>query len=177
MPKTERYYSQQYSLVEPDPASHDGDFDHYADHSYSHDRFQSPPLSDDHLPLKSPPSLWVRRKKLIIFGAVAAALCIAVAIAVGVAVPLTKKDSFHYEPSDTQVTNTAAFTNGGATHESPDNTDDGVGAGKDEYVYYSGDWTKFPKPSAWVSFGDMWQGNLHSIQNSCELLGQGENNS
>ena len=62
-----------------------------------------------------------------------------------------------YTPLSSTSQNAEAFTNGGATHNSVNDTSDGVGAGADEYQYYSGDWSTFPELSSWVSFDDMWE--------------------
>jgi len=178
----ERYYSQQYSLVEPNPDGSHVALDQLEDHSYQgygphsqasppgHDQF------DDSQSYQKPQPRPNRRRKFLICGGVAA-LVLVIALAVGLGVGLTVGNKYDYTPSFAHVTNTAAFTNGGATHNSPWDTNDGIGAGKDEYTYYSGNWTNFPNASDWVSFSDMWSGNLHTLQTSCETLGDGSNNS
>jgi len=134
------------------------------------------PLYNDQNSLKQPKGGWSRRRKLII-GGVVVLLIVIIAVVVGVAVSLSSGGKYDYTPSTTQVNNTAAFTNGGATKDAVTDTSDGIGAGKDEYTYYSGEWTNFPNNSDWISFEDMWQGNYYNMQHSCKNLKQGSNNS
>ena len=185
-----RYYSQQYSrLDEPDPLASSSNIglDHYPDPHPDHqmetteyhgnrDAFQLPPVAyEDDNSLKKPKTRWSRKQKIIVFGS-SAALLVIVAIVVGVAVALTRQ-AFSYTPSYAQVTNSEAFTTGGATHNSPNDTTDGIGAGQDTYTYYSGPASKFPASDSWISFTNMWEANLHTLQTSCGVLGEGKDNS
>ena len=86
---------------------------------------------------------------------------------------MSKKHSFKYTPSYSQVTNSSAFTNGGASTNAND-TDDGIGAGTDRYVYYSGPASNFPPKGQWVSFANMWEANRNSILHACSILGYGK---
>ena len=104
----------------------------------------------------------------IIIG-VAVLVCVIIGLAVGLGVGLTRKDdSYDYVPAkgDAYVTDSRSFGKG-ATHESPSNVTDGIGAGKDEYTYYSGTAKDFPPFSDWVSFEDMWKNNLNFFKTSC----------
>ena len=76
------------------------------------------------------------------------------------------------------VTNVKAFQSGGATHDSPtDSTQDGIGAGSDTYKYYTGGPENFPDPETeWISFEDMWNANMNTLQTSCGYLGEGDDN-
>lgn len=181
----ERYYSQQYSLVEPNANGSHVALDQFDDHSYQAYRTQSQasqasqpardPFNDGQSYQKPGPGP-NRRRKFLIFGGVTA-LVLVIALAVGLGVGLTLGNKYDYTPSFAHVTNAAAFINGGATRKSPWDVNDGIGAGKNEYTYYSGNWTNFPNASDWVSFSDMWSNNLHTLQTSCEILGDGKNNS
>ena len=145
-----------------------------------------PPKYDNYNPLKGPQprsrfafipqpwTKWSRKRKFWIFGGAAAALVliiIIIAVAVSVA-----GSSFSYTPSFVHVTNEDAFTSGAATHNSVNDTSDGVGAGADQYTYYSGDWSTFPQSTAWVSFEDMWKNNLNTLRTSCGTLDEGPDN-
>lgn len=78
--------------------------------------------------------------------------------------------------SKVHVTNSAAFSSGGASHLNP--FDKGAGtAGRDKYTYYSGDAGNFPDTSLWVAFDDMWKSNLPTIKRACSSLGYGPDNS
>lgn len=118
---------------------------------------------------------WSRRK-LLIWSSVAVALVLIVALAIGLGVGLSH-DGFSYTPSFAQVNNAEAFSAGGATHNSVNDTSDGIGAGQDVYTYYSGTEANFPDYSKWVSFEDMWANNLQTLQTSCATLNEGSNNS
>lgn len=199
----QRYYSQSYEPVdnpfsaeidEPSPGIENpfyppsgNDRNVALEDFHSKDRTagRSPqtaynPLYNDQSDLKKPSRQrngWSRRRKLIIFGGVALALII-IAIVVGVAVSLSKKSKpFNYTPSNAQVTSEAAFNSGGATHQDPSNTADGIGAGQDEYTYYSGDASQFPDSSKWISFENMWDGNYYNMMHACKYLGYKHNNS
>ncbi|EMC99875.1 hypothetical protein BAUCODRAFT_63217 [Baudoinia panamericana UAMH 10762] len=50
-----------------------------------------------------------------------------------------------------------------------------MGTGKDVYKYYSGAWTNFPNQSTWISFNEMWAGNLHTLQHGCNGFGKSQN--
>ena len=129
-------------------------------------------------PAKSPRTYpwthWSKKRKWIIFGGSAAALIILIII-IGVAVAVSNK-SYSYTASPKSVTNPEAFTFGGATHSNPNNTQDGIGAGVDEYTYYQGDSSNFPPYTSWVSFEDMWNSNLPMLQTSCSTLDAGADN-
>ncbi|EME81440.1 uncharacterized protein MYCFIDRAFT_198164 [Pseudocercospora fijiensis CIRAD86] len=85
-------------------------------------------------------------------------------------------DDIESKGLDIQVKNAAAFDNGGAS-KNPSAKDNGVGAGKDEYTLYAGEWDTFPKKEDWVSFDDMWNINKNkTIKTACEDHGWGENN-
>lgn len=203
-----RYYSQQYSAVDapaPSGAIHEleryGDaqnpFTSYSDphppsnHGSSTPALPSPGYAyggaaanidpfEDQNSLKAPRKAgWSRKRKIIIFGGIAAVLVIAIAVGVGVGVALSSKGSpYDYTPSTAQVTNDTAFSEGGASKSDPwTTTSDGIGAGEDKYTYYSGTSENFPALSSWVSFDDMWAGNVYTIQNSCKNLKAGKNNS
>lgn len=140
-----------------------------------------PRTFDDHADLPKRPMQekrpWSRKRKIIIFGSIALLLII-IAVAVGVGVTLSKKKAFSYIPSNAQVNSTEAFKSSaaGATHADPSNVKDGIGAGKDEYTYYSGPSYNFPNSTSWVSFEDMWSANLPTLQTSCKNLGYKTNN-
>jgi hypothetical protein len=198
--KPQRYYSGSYSLVGNAAAFHNSnqELDQYDDHAQKaygvpspHDHplhhyrndSQSAPLTYDNLnALKGPrpqrpKNPWSRRRKIVVFGLIGLVVIIAIAVAVGVAVSLTHKNTpYNYIPLTDQVTNETAFTDGGATKNDPSNVKDGIGAGTDEYTYYSGTWQNFPTPDKWISFEDMWAGNLYNIQNACRNLKAGKNN-
>ena len=130
-----------------------------------------------HYSLKKPEKVgWSRRRKVIVCGSIAT-FVIVVVIIVGVAVVLSRKGTYKYTESYAHVTSSEAFKTGGATHTSPQDVDDGIGAGADKYVYYSGDASDFPIHTSWVSFGNMLQANLHTLQTSCSVLGYGKDNS
>ncbi|KAF7186000.1 hypothetical protein HII31_12663 [Pseudocercospora fuligena] len=106
-------------------------------------------------------------------------LVLILAVVVPVAV-VASKNNFSYTPSTAQVNETAAFTSGAATRDSVNNTKDGIGGGQDVYTNYKGNATKMlaELPVAkWVSFEDMWNNNLDTLQNSCGWLDYGENDS
>ncbi|KAI9713216.1 MAG: hypothetical protein M1820_001202 [Bogoriella megaspora] len=119
-------------------------------------------------------SFWSRRRKCIVILSVVLSVVI-LAILIAVAATLTHKKGFSYTPSSKQVNQTVAFTDGGATRRSVNDTNDGIGAGTDSYTYYQGNASNFPAPSKWVSFKDMWTANLDTLQNSCGWLKYGPN--
>ncbi|KAK4548185.1 hypothetical protein LTR36_010054 [Oleoguttula mirabilis] len=184
MPKPERYYSQNYSLVD-NPVLSSADVRGYDEHPLNHvgaertgrveGATRAPPADYDSNSMKKSGG-WTRKKKMVVFGSIAA-LAVIIAIVVGVAVSLSHGSTYSYTPLTVQVTNDTAFTDGGATRQSANNVSDGIGAGTDVYKYYSGTAANFPDLSAWVSFENMWEGNLHTLQHSCKLLGDGANNS
>jgi hypothetical protein len=96
-------------------------------------------------------------------------------IIIALAATLSRK-KFNYTPSFAQVNSTIAFTSGGATRKNVNDTDDGIGAGTDSYIYYHGNESNFPASSQWVSFKDMWTANLDTFKNSCGWLNRGPNN-
>lgn len=183
--RNSRYYSGNYSSVpNPENANHtEGNFGDYEDYQ-QFQKVQDLEFAEPQSTL--PPrtrrqgwSQWTGRKKIVVLGGVAAAIII-IAVAVGVGVSLgTKKDEpYTYVPAkgDLKVTNDAAFAEGGATHNDPSNVQDGIGAGEDKYTYYTGDASNFPDHTKWISFENLWAGNLHMIQNSCKINKHGKNN-
>jgi hypothetical protein len=177
--RNSRYYSQSYEAVDnpANPAhlgqpetSHqpDGDYQDYETYrgfktvSDLDIAEPSPGLP----PRQSHPKN--RRKLYIIVGSVAL-VCVIIGLAVGLGVGLTHKDTaYKYVPAkgDAYVTDSRSFGKG-ATHESSSNVTDGIGAGKDEYTYYSGPAKEFPPFSDWISFEDMWKNNLQFFKTSC----------
>jgi hypothetical protein len=119
---------------------------------------------------------WSRKRKWIICGGIAATVIILIII-IAVAVALSVGSNFKYTPKFNIVTNEEAFTTGGATHNSVNDTNDGIGAGQDTYTYYQGDETNFPPLSSWISFDDMWNNNLPLLQTSCSGLDLSPDNS
>ncbi|KAL1607854.1 hypothetical protein SLS60_002792 [Paraconiothyrium brasiliense] len=120
-------------------------------------------------------SMWSRRRKCVVFGLTAFSILILIII-IAVAATLSRKSSFNYVPSFAQVNNTAAFTTGGATRKSVNDTNDGTGSGTDAYTYYHGDASNFPNQTHWVTFSDMWTANLDTFKYSCGWLGRGDDN-
>lgn len=119
---------------------------------------------------------WSRRRKLVVWGGIALVLVIVIAVAVGVGVSVSQSSKpYNYTPLTIQVTNDTAFGQG-ATKDGSSNLNDGIGAGEDKYTYYSGDVSQFPASSQWVSFGDMWNGNLYTLKHACKYLKAGKNN-
>ena len=116
---------------------------------------------------------WTRGRKICV--AVIVAIIVLIIIIAGAVVG--SKKSFKYNPSYAQVNNTIAFQDGGATHQSVNITNDGVGAGQDVYTYYTGGPSQFPDSSRWVSFQNMWNANLPNIKKSCGWLGYSPDNS
>lgn len=136
--------------------------------------------SSDYNDLKSGPrptkkapllSQWSRKKKLIVFGGIAAAI-IVIAIAVGVGISLSK-GSYNYVPEWNQVQNATSFETGGATRRNVNETNDGIGAGEDKYTYYQGGPENFPSSGGWVSFEDMWDANKPIMLQACGWLKMG----
>lgn len=191
-----RYYSQTYArLDDPDwnPNASSENVDNSSYEPYRSVPHDDAPLNRTTLPsayldskypqpglkgLKSKSkgwlswSEWSRRKKLIVVGSVIATVII-IAIIIAAAVSLSGS-SFDYTPSSAKVTNEAAFQSGGASRDTPPLNHDGVGAGEDKYVYYTGDASNFPPSSEWVSYQQMWTNNLPTIQGSCSTLGDGD---
>lgn len=116
-----------------------------------------------------------QRTKYIIYGSVAAFIILLIII-IAVAASVASSESFSYTPSDVRVTNRRAFLTGGATHKNSSDVTNGIGAGKDVYVYYEGSASNFPSAATWVSFEDMWNANLETLQTSCGILGYGSDN-
>ena len=114
---------------------------------------------------------WSWKKKLLI---IVAPIILLIIIILAVAIAVSKKHSFKYTPSFVQVTNSSAFTNGGASKDA-NNTDDGIGAGTDRYIYYSGPASQFPPKDQWVSFADMWAANRNVMLQACKILDYGKN--
>lgn len=126
-------------------------------------------------PFENPKEKWWTRKRKIIVGLVLAIIGIILIIIIAVVVT-NNQSGFKYTPSDVKVTNPKAFQAGGATNDSPDNKDDGIGMGQDVYHYYSGGPEQFPPSSKWVSFEQMWLTNLPNVQKACGWLKEGEDN-
>ncbi|KAL9617191.1 MAG: hypothetical protein Q9160_007996 [Pyrenula sp. 1 TL-2023] len=116
---------------------------------------------------------WSWKKKLLLIGV---PIIIILIIILSVAIAVANKPSFKYTPSNVQVTNSSAFTNGGAAKDA-NVTDDGHGAGTDRYIYYSGPASNFPPKDEWVSFANMWTANMDVMKKSCSILGHGKDNS
>lgn len=184
--RSSRYYSGTYSSVpNPENAQHagEGQFGDYEDYQ-QFQKVQDLEFAEPQSTL--PPrtrrqgwSQWTGRKKLMVLGgAVLAVIVIGVAVGVGVGLGTEKDQPYTYVPAkgDLKVTNDAAFEQGGATHADPSNTNDGIGAGEDKYTYYSGPASNFPDHTKWISFENLWAGNLHSIKTSCKTNHHGANN-
>jgi len=128
------------------------------------------------LPRRDPPTKKNKKKTIIIASVVA--LIVIIALGVGIGVGIAQNKPYKYTVLYNQVSNETAFTDGGATYSSPwTNVSDGIGAGKDEYTYYSGPSTNFPPASSWVSFENMWAGNLYTLQHACKNLNAGDDDS
>lgn len=126
-------------------------------------------------PTKKAPLLsqWSRKKKLMVFGGIAAAVII-IAVAVGVGVSLGKKGHYNYVPEWNQVQNATSFETGGATRQNVNETNDGIGAGEDKYTYYEGGPDNFPSKDGWVSFEDMFAANKPVMMQACGWLKMGK---
>ena len=158
----------------------------YQQHSHTYNNEAFEPLSDDYEEPKAFPTAtsprrkfyqiqWTRKRKIIAWSLLGAFIII-LAVVIGVAV-FFSETAFTYTPSNQHVTNAAAFTSGGATKANPYNSNnDGIGAGADTYTYYSGDVSNFPTSDGWVSFKDMWNSNLNTLQTSCGYLNEGADN-
>ena len=177
--RNSRYYSQSYEPVDnPANPAHLGqpETSHQPDGDYQdYETYRGFKTVSDLDIAESSPGLPPRqeqpknKKKMYIIIGVAVLVCVIIGLAVGLGVGLTRKDdSYDYVPAkgDAYVTDTRSFGKG-ATHESPSNVTDGIGAGKDEYTYYSGPAKNFPSFSDWISFEDMWNNNLNSFKTSC----------
>jgi hypothetical protein len=189
--RNSRYYSQSYEPVDnpghPENLGHP-ETSHQPDGSASYQDYETyrgfKTVSDIDIAEPAaglPPrnKKGINKKKWFIIGGVAAA-CVIIGLAVGLGVGLTQKKDVPYDyvpvKGDLKVTDSRAFTRGGATHADPAKTDDGNGAGKDEYTYYQGDYTNFPNATTeWISFEDMWAGNHHFFKTSCHANGFGKN--
>lgn len=136
-------------------------------------RTQSERAQRSHMFGNSEKEGWSRRRKVVICSIAALVLILIIVIPV---VVHEQQTAFHYTPSSAQVTNTTAFTTGGATHNSVNSMQDGIGAGQDKYTYYSGPASSFPPATTWISFENMWTSNLPSMQTSCSALHAGEDN-
>lgn len=203
MPKSERYYSQQsqYSPLD-DPSNPfssnvalddlDDDYEKYrvnqpsparspARRTDGYENDYAPPNRNplNRQPTKQRNEGWSRRRKLFVIGGALAAVVI-LAIILGVAIPLSNDGgggSYDLELRQAQVTNQTSFDEGGASNADPwTSNSDGIGAGTDEYTYYSGDTSNFPDSSKWISFGDMWSGNYYNMLHSCQNLGYKKKN-
>jgi hypothetical protein len=120
-------------------------------------------------------SLWSHRRRCVVFSLITFSIIILILI-IAVAATLSRKRGFNYTPSTAQVNNTDAFSSGGATRKSVNDTNDGIGAGSDTYTYYHGDASNFPDQNRWVTFTDMWAANLDTFKYSCGWLQRGDNN-
>lgn len=110
---------------------------------------------------------------------ICAAILLAASIATIVAVCIVyiPKDHDNGKGLKVKVTNPAAFEAGGASHH-PAKEENGVGAGTDNYILYSGKAASFPSKDKWVSFKDMWDANKEkTIKTSCSDLHYGKDNS
>ncbi|KKY24994.1 putative glycoside hydrolase [Phaeomoniella chlamydospora] len=152
---------------------------HDAKHRSHHDRTSRPNSTDQYDTKETydeyeehEPRRWSRGKIVLL---IAISIILIIIIAFAVAIAVAKKRAFKYTPSYSKVTNHTAFTNGGASKDA-NNTDDGIGSGTDQYVYYSGAASQFPAKSTWVSFANMWKNNRNGIKNSCQTLGYGKDN-
>lgn len=120
--------------------------------------------------------MWNRRRKCVVFGLLTLSIIVLIIIIAVAATLSRRKSDFNYVPSTAQVNNTAAFTSGGATRKSLNDTNDGIGSGTDTYIYYHGDASNFPNQTQWVTFGDMWVANLDTLKYSCGWLKRGDDN-
>ena len=120
--------------------------------------------------------LWSRRRKCVVISIATSVVLLIIIIALAVSLP-RRKGSFKYTPSTAQVNNTIAFSEGGATRKSVNDTSVGIGPGTDTYTYYQGNASNFPIADKWVSFQDMWIANLDTFKQSCGWLDRGDNNS
>ncbi|KAF2447646.1 hypothetical protein P171DRAFT_429267 [Karstenula rhodostoma CBS 690.94] len=123
-------------------------------------------------------SMWSRRRKCVVFSLITLSIIILIMI-IAVAATLSRKRGFNYVPSTAQVNNTEAFSSGGATRKSvndTNDTNDSIGAGTDTYTYYHGNASNFPNQTQWVTFSDMWAANLDTFKYSCGWLQRGDNN-
>lgn len=176
--RNSRYYSQSYEAVDnpaqPFPSRPESstfqDYQDYQGYKTVSDLDIAEPL-----PPRQEKAGWSRRKIFIIAGVAAACVVIGLAVGLGIGLTRDKDEPYTYVPvkGDLQVTNEQAFGNG-ATHDDPSKTDDGIGAGQDEYTYYSGNASQFPDPKNWVSFEDMWAGNIHFFRTSCHANKHGK---
>lgn len=110
---------------------------------------------------------------------ICAAILLAASIATIVAVCIVyiPKDHDNGKGLKVKVTNPAAFEAGGASHH-PAKEDNGVGAGTDDYILYTGKAAAFPNKDKWVSFKDMWEANKEkTIKTACSDLHDGKDNS
>ncbi|KAK3670076.1 hypothetical protein LTR78_010016 [Recurvomyces mirabilis] len=201
MAAPQRYYSSSYSPLVGNTAafySSNQELDQYDDHAqkaygmpskYSQDDDRSTydnhnaPLTYDNLnTLKGPrpqrpKAGWSKKRKYVVFGIIAVVAVIILAVVIGIVVALTHKSTpYNYIPLTDQVTNETSF-NFGATKNDPSNVNDGVGAGQDAYTYYSGTADQFPNPDKWISFQDLWNGNLYAMKHACKNLKVGKDNS
>lgn len=178
--RNSRYYSQSYealdnpanpqSLGHPETA-HQPDGGEYQDYE-TYRGFKTVSDLDISEPGHGlPPRQQKGRRwgKFYIIGGIVAA-CVIIGLAVGLGVGLSNREKpYDYEPAHGNATVTDSRSFGkGATHQPSSNVTDGIGAGKDEYTYYSGKAVDFPDPSKWVSFEDMWKNNLHFFKTSCK---------
>ncbi|KAK4495003.1 hypothetical protein PRZ48_013330 [Zasmidium cellare] len=181
-----RQQSKRYYSGPPPRADSWEDYssDYYDDEKYPHSPSDSAydelqwykrRYAPERHPYEDSRSCCACRRKWCILGSIAATL-IGLIIIIVVAV-VVSRNQFSFTPSTAQVNNTAAFTAGGATQSSVNDTRDGIGAGTDAYKYYQGDASKFPNNTLWISFEDMWNNNVNNIQQSCGWLKYGTDDS
>lgn len=109
------------------------------------------------------------------FKRITASVLAAAIIAIIVAVCVVYIPRDHSINDGPKVTNKEAFKNGGARKHPSKN--DGKDDADDQYTYYPGDVSNYPKKDEWVSFNHMWKSNLLKMQTACTKLGFEENNS
>ncbi|KAK3704707.1 hypothetical protein LTR37_013681 [Vermiconidia calcicola] len=136
-------------------------------HHYTNEKRQEPPWFFQR---------WSRRKKLVI-GVILASVGILIIIIAAAVTAASRKGSFDYTPSTAHVTNETSFQLGGATQNDPyQSLTDGIGAGQDRYIYYSGPASNYPPYNRWISFAEMWKANMDTLQHSCGWLDEGPDN-
>lgn len=176
--RNSRYYSQSYEAVDnPANPSHLGhpetahqpdggeyqDYETYRGFKTVSDLDIAEPGND------LPPRRAQKNSRTKLYIIIAVVACVVIGLAVGLGVGLSNREKpYNYEPAHGNATVTDGRSFGkGATRQPSSNVTDGIGAGKDEYTYYSGTSDKFPAFSEWVSFEDMWKNNLHFFKTSC----------
>jgi hypothetical protein len=157
----------------PERRSHTRDLSTYDEAEfYKYGRMEE---DDAHYDRRGCCSIWSGRRKCVVFSLILSVILLIIIIALAVALP--RRDRFKYTPSTAQVNNTLAFSSGGATRKSVNDTTIGIGSGTDSYTYYRGNASNFPSSNQWVSFTDMWTANLDTFKYSCGWLDLGADNS